>query len=161
MTPPLPFEDIAARVGSEIGRSHWLRIDQERIDAFAACTDDRQWIHVDPARAAGGPYGTTVAHGLLIVALIPHLSENVSLVPEGAVATLNYGINRVRFITPVPVGSEIRDAIFLAAAEDRGNGRILLTHRHTIEIRGQVKPACVVEMLRMFVTVRSSNSYKH
>lgn len=152
MNEPIPFSGILARVGSEIGKSRWLKIDQARIDAFAECTDDRQWIHVDPRRAAEGPYGKTVAHGLLIVSLIPHLSENVSLVPEGAVATLNYGINRVRFITPVPVASEIRDTIFLEAAQDRGDGHILLTHRHTIEVRGQVKPACVVEMLRMFVT---------
>jgi acyl dehydratase len=152
MSTTIPFSRILARVGQEIGRSGWLKIDQARIDAFAECTDDRQWIHIDPGRAAGGPYGATVAHGLLIVALIPHLSENLSLVPEGAVATLNYGINRVRFIAPVPVGSEIRDSLFLKAAEDRGNGQVLLTHRHTIDIRGQVKPACVVEMLRMFIT---------
>ncbi len=160
MPSPIPLEQILARVGCDIGRSRWLKIDQARVDAFAACTDDRQWIHTDPLRAARGPYGGAVAHGLLIVSLIPHLSANVSLVPEGAVATLNYGINRVRFITPVPVGSEVRDAVFLRAAQDRGEGRILLTHRHTIEIRGQAKPACVVEMLRMFVTDRREHRPK-
>jgi len=147
----LTQEEIIAKIGQEIGKSEWLRIDQDRIDAFAACTEDCQWIHVDQKKAAAGPHGKTVAHGLLLLSLIPHLSRNVSLVPQGAVMTVNYGINRVRFIQPVPVGCEIRDTLLLNALSDKGDDKILLSIQHTIHIREQAEPACVAEMLRMYL----------
>ena len=152
MRKRLTLKEITAYVGREIGKSEWLRIDQDRVDAFADCTDDRQWIHVDPERALGGPYGSTVAHGLLLLSLIPYLSRNVSLIPEGMVMTVNYGINRARFIRPVPVGAEIRDTLLLKAVSEKGDGKILLSIQHTIHIRGQAQPACVVEMLRLYLT---------
>lgn len=152
MHKQLTLAEIAAYTGREIGRSQWLRIDQKRVDAFADCTDDPQWIHVDPERAARGPYGRTVVHGFLLMSLIPYLSRNISLIPQGAVMAVNYGINRARFIRPVPVGSEIRDSIVQRSVTDRGEGKILLANRHTIHIRGEAEPACVVEMLRLWVT---------
>lgn len=152
MPENLTLEEIAACVGREIGRSDWLPIDQERIDAFAACTDDHQWIHVDRARASAGPFGTTVAHGFLLLVLIPRLSRDVSLDPQGLKMTINYGLNRVRFIRPVRSGAAIRDTLVLKAMTDKGGGRILLTVEHTLHVRGQAEPACVAEMLRMCMT---------
>jgi acyl dehydratase len=139
-------------VGREIGRSDWLRIDQDRIDAFAACTDDPQWIHVDRQKAAAGPFGTTIAHGFLILSLIPRLSQDIPFDPAGVQMNINYGLNRVRFIRPVPAGAEIRDILVLKEVVDKGDGRILLTVQHTLQIRGQDDPACVAETLRMCMT---------
>ena len=152
MAPEFTIGEIRAHVGREIGRSGWLRIDQARIDAFAACTGDHQWIHVDRERAAAGPFGTTVAHGFLILALIPRLGRDVPFDPPGVVMNINYGLNRVRFIQPVPAGSEIRDTLVLQEAVDKGAGRMLLTVQHTLHIRGQADPVCVAETLRMCLT---------
>ena len=152
MPPELTIAEINARVGREIGRSGWLRIDQARIDAFADCTDDHQWIHVDPERAAVGPFGATIAHGFLILALIPRLSRDVPFDPPGVRANINYGLNRVRFIRPVPVGAEIRDTLLLKEVVDKGGGRILMTIQHTVHIRGHDDPVCVAETLRMCLT---------
>lgn len=146
------LEELSSLVGREIGSSPWLRIDQERINRFADCTDDHQWIHVDPRKAAAGPYGRTVAHGFLLLALIPALSQGVYSLPDEVVTTINYGINRTRFLQPVPVGSEIRDTLRLKALTDKGDGKILLTIEHTLHIRGEDKPACIVEMLRLLMT---------
>ena len=96
MSSELTIGDIDAYVGREIGRSGWLRIDQARIDAFADCTEDHQWIHVDRDRAAGGPFGATIAHGFLVLALIPRLSRDVPFDPQGVVMNINYGLDRVR-----------------------------------------------------------------
>ena len=152
MASELTIEEIDTYVGREIGCSGWLRIDQERIDAFAACTDDHQWIHVDRERAAAGPFGTTVAHGFLLLSLLPRLSRDVPFDPEGVVMNINYGLNRVRFIRPVPADAEIRDTLLLKKSVDKGRGRILLTIQHTLHIRGQEDPACVAETLRMCMT---------
>jgi len=146
------LEDLAGRVGREIGRSRWMKIDQDRIDAFAACTDDPQWIHVDPGKAARGPFGNTVAHGFLILSLITRLSREAAPFPELEGIILNYGLNRARFLRPVPVGAEIRDTLLLKEVSDKGEGKILLTIQHTIHIRGQSEPACVAEVLRMILT---------
>jgi acyl dehydratase len=148
----LTIEDLSSYVGQEIGRSGWLRIDQARIDAFADCTEDHQWIHVDREKAASGPFGTTVAHGFLILALIPRLSREVPFDPEGVVMNINYGLNRVRFIRPVPADAEIRDILVLKEVVAKGRGRILMTIQHTLHIRGQDDPACVAETLRMCMT---------
>lgn len=152
MPSELTIEDIDSHVGREIGRSDWLRIDQARIDAFADCTEDHQWIHVDRERAAAGPFGATVAHGFLILALIPRLSRDVPFDPAGVVMNINYGLNRVRFIRPVPADAEIRDILVLKEAVAKGRGRILMTIQHTLYIRGQDDPACVAETLRMCMT---------
>ncbi len=145
--------DLRAWIGREIGTSDWFLIDQHRIDQFADCTDDHQWIHVDAARAASGPFGTTIAHGFLTLSLIPAMSECIQLpVDRGQVQmTVNYGLNAVRFIQPVPVNSQVRSRVVLARVEEKSPGRILLTYKHTVEIQGQDKPACVAEMLALLI----------
>jgi acyl dehydratase len=148
----LSLEDIKKRIGKEIGVSEWVTIDQDRINAFADCTMDHQWIHVDEEAAAKGPFGKTIAHGHLTISLLPHFSSGISLRPEGTMMAINYGMNKLRFINPVRVGSKIRDRITLTDVEEKSGGRILMTTTHTIEIEGEDKPACIAETLGMFVT---------
>lgn len=147
----LPLDEIKSLVGREIGKTEWMRIDQKRIDKFADCTEDRQWIHVDPERAAKGPYGKIVAHGFLTISLLPYLTRYLTFAPEGFSLIVNYGMNRVRFIEPVPVDAMIRDIMGLKAVDKKGDNKILLTMEHTIEIKGVSQPACVLETLRLFM----------
>lgn len=136
-------------IGTEGGTGSWLTVDQERIDAFARATDDHQWLHSDPVQAATGPYGTTIAHGFLVLALLPALAST-ALAVEGCAAVVNYGLDRVRFPAPVPSGARIRDRIELVAAvADKGG--VLLTLDHTIEIEGSAKPACIARQLRLLL----------
>lgn len=151
-TEVLPLEQMKERVGTEIGKSDWIEITQEQVNQFADCTGDHQWIHVDQEKAAAGPFGTTIGHGFLTISMIPKFSENHSLVPEGTMMAINYGMNKVRLLNPVPVGSKIRDNIVMGEVVEKGGGRILATTVHTIEIEGQEKPACVAETLTMFFT---------
>jgi len=151
-TEILPLEKLKACIGLEIGKSEWIQIDQQRINQFADCTGDHQWIHVDEAKAAAGPFGKTIAHGFLTISMIPKFSENHSLVPEGTMMAINYGLNKVRLLNPVPVGSKVRDSIVMGEVVEKSGGRILVTTVHTIEIEGQEKPACVAETLTMFFT---------
>lgn len=150
MKKQLSLKELQDLVGKEIGVSDWLKIDQDRIDRFAAATDDYQWIHVDADKAEKA-FGSTIAHGFLTLSLILHLSSHVSLAPIGTKMALNYGLNRVRFISPVPVGASIRDVIVFKAVEEKDAGRILMTTQHTIEIQGADKPACVAESLVMHI----------
>ena len=145
----LTFANLHQYLHKQVGVSDWLTIDQERIDRFAECTGDFQWIHVDAERAKDGPYGATVAHGFLTLSLIPVLAKSVWAEQTGIKASFNYGLNRVRFAAPVRCGDRIRDHIGLSAIEDRGDGRKLLTMDHTIEIEGQEKPALVATTLAM------------
>lgn len=139
-------------VGKELGVSDWVTVDQQRIDDFAACTGDNQWIHVDVERATReSPFGGTIAHGYLTLSLLPIMQFNVGTLPEGVTAALNYGADRVRFITPVKAGGRIRDHITLAGAEDKGGGRILVTTRHTVEIEGEDRPALVADTLALLL----------
>lgn len=141
--------EIAAAAGSELGVSEWVQISQERIDLFADATGDRQWIHVDAERAADGPFGVTVAHGYLTLSMLPFLSAQVYAF-AGNVARINYGLNRVRFLSPVKVGAKIRNRVeMLEAAEVERGQRVRL--RHTIEIKGTEKPACVAETVTLLV----------
>jgi acyl dehydratase len=126
-------------------------IDQERVDRFADATDDHQWIHVDVEQAKKGPFGGTIAHGFLILSLIPLFGSSGKYLPEGMKMVVNYGLNKVRFIAPVLVGSRIRSKMVISGVEEKEPGRILLTTTHTIEIEGQEKPACVAESLAMFI----------
>jgi acyl dehydratase len=148
----LPLEEIKARIGQEIGKSEWIQIDQDRINQFAECTGDHQWIHVDEEKAAAGPFGTTIGHGFLTISMLPKMSEDTSLIPEGTMMAINYGLNKVRLLNPVTVGSKIRDTIVLGSVTEKSGGRILISTTNTIEIEGQEKPACVAEMLSMFFT---------
>lgn len=129
----------------DLGSSHWMEIDQPRIDAFADITEDPQWIHVDAERAAAGPFGTTIAHGYLTMSLIaPVLNE--LFVVDDAVASINYGANKIRFPAAVPVGSRLRGRLTLVNAEPAVGG-VQANLRVTMEIEGGDKPACVAEVL--------------
>jgi acyl dehydratase len=139
-------------VGKELGVSDWLTVDQERIDEFARCTGDHQWIHVDVERARReSPFGTTIAHGYLTLSLLPAMQFSVGTLPGGVKAALNYGADKIRFITPVKAGARIRDHVTLVGAEDKGGGRVLTTTRHTVEIEGEEKPALVADTLAMLI----------
>ncbi len=141
--------EIAAAAGEELGVSEWVTVSQERIDQFADATGDRQWIHVDPERAADGPFGSTIAHGYLTLSMLPFLGAQVFAF-AGDVARVNYGMNKVRFVTPVRVGSKIRDRVVLADVKDTDKGQHV-TLEHTIEIKGEDKPACIAETLTLLM----------
>lgn len=137
------FDDLSAATGEELGTSDWFPIDQERVDTFADATCDHQWIHVDEERAQAGPFGGTIAHGYLTLALIPYLvSQVLDLRTPGA--KLNYGVNRVRFPAPVRVGARVRDTVSVKEVTDVPAGKQLVLG-HVIEIEGEPKPACVAE----------------
>src|SRR5215831_10269258 len=132
--------------GKEIGLSRWHMIDQQAIDEFADCTGDRQWIHVDVERAQReSPFGGTVAHGYLTLSLAATLAIEVGVIPPDAAAALNYGLDKVRFITPVKAGARVRNRVMLLAVDRRTDGRVLITLQNTIEIEGEAKPALVAE----------------
>ena len=137
------LDEVAAASGEQLGTSDWLRIDQDRVDRFADATGDHQWIHVDVERSKQGPFGGTIAHGYLTLSLVPLLGSQVfRFDTEGA--KLNYGANKVRFPHPVLVGSKIRSHVTLADVVDLPSGK-QVTLRHSIEIEGVDKPACVAE----------------
>jgi acyl dehydratase len=137
------LSELQALVGSILGTSEWLSIDQARIDQFAAVTGDDQWIHVDPARAAAGPFGTTVAHGHLTLSLLPVMVRTAFKVGDVRM-TVNYGLNRVRFPAPVPVGSRLRGHFKLASFEPIAGGAQVIVEV-TSEREGHSKPVCVAE----------------
>ena len=142
--------NIEAFVGRELGVSGWVTMNQQRIDQFAECTEDHQWIHVDAERAKrDSPLGTTIAHGYLTLAMLAPSTFDVVVKPAGISQALNYGLDRVRFIAPVRAGSRVRNRIKLLAAEDKGGGRMLLTTENTIEIEGETKPALIATALVM------------
>jgi acyl dehydratase len=141
--------EFSAAEGTDLGPTDWLLVDQERIDKFAQATDDHQWIHVDPERAADGPYGGTIAHGLLTLSLLPHFMHDLYRVDNVAMA-INYGFNKVRFITPVPVGSRLRAASRITAVAELSGG-LQATLTTTIEVEGSDKPAAVVESIVRYV----------
>jgi acyl dehydratase len=137
---------LKALVGTELGRSRWFEVGQDRIATFADATDDHQWIHVDPDRAAReSPFRTTVAHGFLTLSLLPSMLADV-LVMVDAKLVVNYGLNKVRFPAPVPAGSRVRAAIVLAALDEEA-GSSQLTLDVTVEREGGTKPVCVAEFL--------------
>ena len=142
-------DDLRELTGDVLGWSAWLEITQERVDTFADATGDHQWIHVDPERARSGPYGGTIAHGYLTLSLIPLLSNGVFTVAS-ARARLNYGLNKVRFPSPLRVGARVRDKVELGGVVDVPAGT-QVTLRHTLEIEGQDKPACVAEALILVI----------
>ena len=135
--------DLQALVGQDIGSSDWLLIDQARINRFAEATGDHQWIHVDPVRAAAGPFGTTVAHGFLTLSLVPMMFAGAFEIDDQRMG-INYGLNRVRFTSPVPVGGRVRGQFRLLAYEPLEGGA-QLTVLATVELEGSPKPACVAE----------------
>ena len=137
------LEEFKAAAGQELGTSDWLTVTQEQINTFADATGDHQWIHVDPERAATGPFGTTIAHGYLTLSMVPLLGAQVfAFAGEGA--KINYGLNKVRFPAPVPVDSRVRARVQLAEVTEIPSGQQVIL-RYAIEIDGGKKPACVAE----------------
>jgi acyl dehydratase len=149
MTETSILKKLKEYAGKEIGLSDWMEITQERINAFAECTEDRQWIHIDPEKAKHGPYGTTIAHGFLILSLIVHLASRIELFREGIKMVTNVGLDKVRFLTPVKSGTRIRNRIVLKETSDKGNGKILVTLENTIETEGERKPALVADVIAL------------
>ena len=147
----VPVDQLVDYLGKEIGVSDWFTIDQDRINAFADATMDHQFIHVDPEAAQMTPWGTTIAHGFLTLSLIPHLTLFTGIAPEGTVMAINYGSDKVRFLEPVRVGSEVRARTVLEEVTEKGPGRVLIKTRVTVEIKDNEKPALVAETLSMFV----------
>lgn len=137
--------DLEAAAGTELGASDWLVVEQDRINRFADATDDHQWIHVDLERAAGGPFGAPIAHGYLTLSLLPRLGRDIFSVPT-ATGVINIGLNRVRFIHPVRVGSKIRSVATLESVNPVSGGvQVVIGHTIEVEIEGKPRPACVAE----------------
>jgi len=147
----VPAETLVDYIGKEIGTSEWFEVDQERINQFADTTLDHQFIHVDPEKATP-LFGSTIAHGFLSLSLIPHLTSQAVLAPENLKHVFNYGLDKVRFINPVNVGSKVRTHSKVTSVDDKGDGRYLMKTEITMEIDGVDKPAFVAESLSMFIT---------
>ncbi|MBI4788401.1 MAG: MaoC family dehydratase [Chloroflexi bacterium] len=146
-------EKMRSMIGQEIGVSDWFLIDQKRINQFCECTEDNQWIHTDVERAAQGPYGKTIAPGFLALSLISAMSKSkqVAFDTTQVEMLLNYGLNKVRFLNPIFVDSRIRSKMVLTDIEEKTPGRVLVTTRHTIEIESADEPACIVEIVGLFI----------
>ncbi|KIF70567.1 dehydratase [Streptomyces sp. AcH 505] len=142
-------DELRAGIGEQLGHSDWLEIDQKRIDLFADATGDHQWIHVDPERAARGPFGTTIAHGYLTLSLLPVLVPQIVQV-ENVKMGINYGTNKVRFPSPVPVGSRLRASAVLRDVTPASGGAQQVTVEVTVEREGGDKPVCVAESVSRY-----------
>lgn len=140
--------DLPGLVGQELGTSDWVTVDQERIDTFARTTGDHQWLHVDPERAAGGPFGTTIAHGYLTLSLVPAMIATAYRIEDAAMG-VNYGLNRVRFPAPVPSGSRLRGRFVLARCETMGEWT-QLTVDASLEREGSERPVCVAQLVARY-----------
>ena len=147
--PIASIDEIKSRVGEEIGVSGWLAVDQSAIDAFAEVTQDHQFIHVDPEAAAKTPFGGTVAHGFLTLSLLSRMAADVTLRPDSLRMAVNYGFERVRFISPVRSGKRVRGRFVLMSAEEKRPGQWQFTHRVTVEIEGEDKPALTADWIGM------------
>ncbi|HEX6499451.1 MAG TPA: MaoC family dehydratase [Micromonosporaceae bacterium] len=141
------LDELAAAVGEHLGYSEWHTVTQQQVDQFAEATGDHQWIHVDPRRAASGPFGATIAHGYLTLSLIPVLSSEIYTVKDVRIG-INYGSNKVRFPRHVPVGARIRAGAELLSVTPVAQGRQIVT-RYVVEIEGEEKPACVAETVTL------------
>lgn len=144
-------EDLQNYVGKESGVSDWFLIDQERINQFADVTEDHQFIHIDPEAAAKTPFGTTIAHGFLTLSMLAHLASSSTIGIEGVVMGINYGFDKVRFLSPVKVNSKIRARVTLAEVTEKSGNRILLKNSITVEIEGEKHPALIADWLTMVV----------
>lgn len=149
--PVATLDEIRARIGTEIGKSDWITIDQARIDAFADVTEDHQFIHVDPEAAAETMFGGTVAHGFLTLSLLSRMAFDVILVPSGLKMAVNYGFDNVRFLAPVPVNARVRGVFTLADVEEKAPGRYLTHHNVMVDIDVTEKPALTADWLGLLV----------
>ena len=149
--PQVPVTELKNYIGKELGHSDWLTVDQQRVDQFAECTGDHQFIHVDPEKAAQTPFGGTIAHGFLTLSMIPYLSAEADLPkPDGIKMAVNYGGNKTRFINPVRSGKKIRGHWKLLEMTEKRPGQWQQTVEITIEIEGEDKPALICEWMTMF-----------
>jgi acyl dehydratase len=149
----LTLADLGERVGHELGLSDWIKIDQPRIDAFASCTSDRQWIHVDGKvlSAVRSPIG------YLTLAMVAPLAMQVGVIPSDAAAGLNYGIDKVRFLAPVPARARVRLRVVLAGIEPREGGQVVMKTHNTLEVEGSDKPALIAETLALLIPAAGAN----
>lgn len=146
--PTATLDRLRARIGQTVGVSDWIEVGQDRIDAFADATEDRQFIHVDPAAAAAQtPFGGTIAHGFLSLSLLSRMAADAMTVPDTTRMALNYGLDRVRFLAPVRAGKRVRGHFSLDAVDEKAPGQILLRHTVTVEIEGEEKPALTAQWL--------------
>jgi acyl dehydratase len=145
--PVAPLDEIRSRIGSEVGVSSWLTMDQQRINEFADATEDRQFIHTDPGTAARTPFGGTIGHGFLTLSMLSRMASEGMLVPDSIKMAVNYGLDRVRFIAPVRSGKRIRGRFRLDSVDQKAPGQLLLRHTVTVEIEGEEKPALTAEWL--------------
>lgn len=150
--PIASLDEIRTRVGEEIGVSSWLMVGQERIDAFAEATEDRQFIHTDAAAAAHTPFGGTIAHGFLSLSLLSRMGAEAMLIPEGVKMAVNYGLDRVRFLAPVRSGKRVRGRFTLDSVEEKAPGQWLFRHTVTVEIESEQKPALTAVWLGLIFT---------
>ena len=149
--PQVPIAQLKDYIGKELGHSEWLTVDQQRVNQFADCTGDHQFIHIDAEKAAQTPFGGTIAHGFLSLSLLPMLSGDLMVVPEGTRMGVNYGLDSLRFIQPVRVGSRVRLGLTLIDAYEKNPGQWLLKARAVMEIEGSEKPAYIAETLALCV----------
>ena len=148
----IPADELSQRIGEETGVSDWVLIDQDRIDAFADVTMDHQFIHVNPEAAAQTPFGSTIAHGFLTLALTTPMLMEAMVAPDGMIMAVNYGADKLRFIEPVKVGKRIRGRTRLVDVTAKGPNRWLLKNEITVEIEDVERPALIVEALTLFIT---------
>jgi acyl dehydratase len=147
--PIASIEDIKARIGSEVGVSDWILIDQARIDAFADVTEDHQFIHIDPEAAAKTPFGGTIAHGFLTLSLLSRMAVDAMLRPEAFKMGVNYGFEKVRFLAPVRAGRRVRGHFTLSSFDEKRPGQYQFVHNVTVEIEGEDKPALIADWIGM------------
>ncbi|MGQ9426976.1 MaoC family dehydratase [Gilvimarinus sp. F26214L] len=151
MSVVIPRAQTGDYIGFETEPTAWLKIEQPRIDAFADVTEDHQFIHVDPAKASESPFGTTIAHGFLTLSLLSHFAESFGVKIEGVVMGINYGFDKVRFLNPVKVDSEIRARARVLDINEKNPGQYMIKYEITVEINGEDKPALLAEWLTMQV----------
>ena len=149
--------DMGNRVGQELGVSDWVAIDQDRINTFATCTGDHQWIHVDVERAKReSPFRGPIAHVYLTLSMIAPLSVQLGILPKDAAAGLNYGIDKVRFLAPVPAGARVRLRVVLAGVEPKVGGQVIMKTQNTLEVEGSQKPALIAETLALLIPAKNA-----
>lgn len=149
--PQVPVAELKDYIGKELGHSEWFTVDQQRVDQFADCTGDHQFIHIDPEKAAQTPFGGTIAHGFLSLSLMPMLLGDLLVTPEGMTMGVNYGLDSLRFLQPVRVGSRVRLAATLLDVHEKKPGQWLLKARVVMEIDGMEKPAYIAETLALCI----------
>ena len=149
--------EMSERIGRELGVSDWVTIDQSRIDTFADCTGDHQWIHVDVERAKReSPFRGPIAHGYLTLSMVAPLSMQIGILPKDSAAGLNYGIDKVRFLAPVPAGARVRLRVVLAGVEPREGGQAIMKTQNTLEVEGSQKPALIAETLALLIPAKGA-----